>query len=271
MWLNTVLRAGGRAAAKQVACNFRATISSLNSAIKKLARVTPLPATKKLYRGLSGMALPPEVLVRRRFVELAFSSATTDKEVAQSYAGCDRAYVRDRPRGHRPWGRHLCLLPYPEEKEHEHVIPPLSHFEISRVRREGSINCYVLKLNINQRARTLEELRMARKRVVQRLAKRLQFEEAEMSIPQPTSLSIVAGSDVEPVGSDWFNDPANFKNVVCKLVDAFAHDVRARFGRGCAHASCRPGEVACREAAAAPQSWPTCWAKPRQANRRRTW
>jgi hypothetical protein len=57
------------------------------------------------------------------------------------------------------------------------------------VRREGGINCYVLKLNINLRARTLEELRMARKRVVQRLAKRLEFEEAELAIPPPRKVS----------------------------------------------------------------------------------
>ncbi len=49
---------------------------------------------------------------------------------------------------------------YPAEKEH--VIPPLSHFEIVRVRREGSINCYQLALNINLRALTLMDLRAAR-------------------------------------------------------------------------------------------------------------
>ena len=51
---------------------------------------------------------------------------------------------------------------YPQEQEH--VIPPLSHFEIVRVRREGNVNCYQLKLNVNLRALTLAELRYAKKR-----------------------------------------------------------------------------------------------------------
>ena len=132
MWLNKVLRAGGRAAAKPGACNFPATISALNSAIKKLARVTPLPATRKLYRGLAGMALPAEVLVRKHFVELAFSSATTDKAVALSYAGCDRASVFEIELGYIDRGADISAFSqYPEEREH--VIPPLSHFEIAKV------------------------------------------------------------------------------------------------------------------------------------------
>ncbi len=62
MKLNLGLRSGGRRAAERNIANFPATCSALNSAIKKLARVTPLPPSRKLYRGLSGMALPDDVI-----------------------------------------------------------------------------------------------------------------------------------------------------------------------------------------------------------------
>ena len=91
MKLNLGLRSGGRKAVRAGIANFPATCSALNSAIKKLARQTPLPTARKLYRGLSGMALPQDVLDTRKFVEFAFSSATPNKEVALSYAGSDRA------------------------------------------------------------------------------------------------------------------------------------------------------------------------------------
>lgn len=93
MKLNLGLRSGGRKAAELKIANFPATCSALNSAIKKLARVTPLPVGRRLYRGLSGMALPEDVLTAQRFVEFAFSSATPAKEVARLYAGSDRSSI----------------------------------------------------------------------------------------------------------------------------------------------------------------------------------
>ena len=63
--------------------------------------------------------------------------------------------------GDRPGGGHFHVLAVPEREEH--VIPPLSHFEIFKVRRRGPINCYVLRLNLNLRAFSLEELCASRK------------------------------------------------------------------------------------------------------------
>jgi len=66
----------------------------INSAITKLAQVTPLAPDRTLYRGVSLMGLPEELLEiehgPRGFVEFAFSSATPNREVALEYAGiCD--------------------------------------------------------------------------------------------------------------------------------------------------------------------------------------
>ncbi len=45
------------------------------------------------------------------------------------------------------------------EEEDEYVLPCLSYFEIIGRKREFNINIYMLRLNINMRSQTLEELR----------------------------------------------------------------------------------------------------------------
>ena len=99
---------------------FTCTIAAINSAIVKLATVTPLPAGLMLYRGLNCISFSPDLLdiqgmssiaprpktdgsmqsegvsvartrdfkdTCRGFVEFAFSSASTEKEVALDYSG----------------------------------------------------------------------------------------------------------------------------------------------------------------------------------------
>jgi hypothetical protein len=56
------LREGGLQAKKKGIQNFSATCAAFNSAIKKLRLVTTLPKSRKLFRGITGMALPQEVL-----------------------------------------------------------------------------------------------------------------------------------------------------------------------------------------------------------------
>ena len=228
MQLNLGLRMGGRKAVENGVDNFPATCSALNSAIKKLARQTPLPGKRKLYRGLSGMALPQDVLEAKRFAEFAFSSATPNKDVALSYAGTDRASLFEIEVGEIDRGADISSYSqYPQEEEH--VIPPLSHFEIVQVRRHGNINCYVLKLNVNLRALTIEELRASRKHVVKRLGLRLKSEVDELTGMPSDKLEEMFRSHIEPIGPEWFNNPGNFKEIVCKLVDAFSAEVeRAR-------------------------------------------
>jgi hypothetical protein len=92
MHLNGTLRSKATSAAKN---RFTVTISMVNSAIRKLVRVTPIKPDKchnKLYRGISKMAMPeqffkPDKNNCRGFVEPGFTSATTDRNVAIHYAG----------------------------------------------------------------------------------------------------------------------------------------------------------------------------------------
>jgi len=62
----------------------------INSAITKLAKVTPLAPDRTLYRGVAGMGFSPELLELehgpRGFVEFAFSSATPNEDIARQYA-----------------------------------------------------------------------------------------------------------------------------------------------------------------------------------------
>ena len=67
------------------------TISVLDSALKKTAKVTPLGGSRKLYRGLRGVCLPDQILDLESgeagFCEISFISLTPDKQVALHYAG----------------------------------------------------------------------------------------------------------------------------------------------------------------------------------------
>lgn len=88
MHLNGTLRKRASSGAEN---RFTVTISMVNSAIRKLVRVTPIKSSK-LYRGISKMAMPHQFFNRdskncRGFVEPGFTSATTDKSVAVHYAG----------------------------------------------------------------------------------------------------------------------------------------------------------------------------------------
>jgi hypothetical protein len=114
MFLNRGLRSGGRDAKKKGIKNFPATCAAFNSAIKKLRLVTALPPGRRLYRGLTNMALPQAVLDQGAFVEFGFSSATP-KGGGRGGQGLRRLEpvfsLRDRREPDRPRGLHRRLLP----------------------------------------------------------------------------------------------------------------------------------------------------------------
>ena len=66
------------------------------SGVSKLSRTTPIPAGRRLYRGLSGMLLP-EAFWRDREgrgflggVEMGLMSTTADPDIAVQYSGLER-------------------------------------------------------------------------------------------------------------------------------------------------------------------------------------
>ena len=210
------LREGGLQAKEKGINNFPATCAALNSAIKKLRLVTKLPKAGKLYRGIMGMALPQAVLKRRSFVELAFSSATPNPEVAKEYAGSERSSIFEIQVGQIDRG--AFIGEYSQYgKEEEHVLPPLSFFEIMSKRREFGINVYVLKLNVNLRTQTLGELREGRKAEALEIADKLKHECQQLTGHDSSAVSKIVETSIKPVGYEWFNQGSNFSGLLSTL------------------------------------------------------
>jgi len=78
------------------------------------------------------------------------------------YASSERSSLFEIEVGQVDCGAYIgAFSQYADEEEH--VLGPLSHFEITGRRREHGTNVYSLRLNINLNARTLEELRENRR------------------------------------------------------------------------------------------------------------
>ena len=81
---------------------YTTTIHAIASALKKVARVTPIPKGGKVYRGMSGVRLPAafEKLDQygcRGGVDLAFMSTSTSKEQALKYIDMSKDMYVLRP------------------------------------------------------------------------------------------------------------------------------------------------------------------------------
>jgi len=69
---------------------YTTTIHAIASAVKKVARITPVPQGGNVYRGMSGVRLPDTLQVLDEYgcrggVELGFMSTSTSKEQALKY------------------------------------------------------------------------------------------------------------------------------------------------------------------------------------------
>ena len=136
------------------------------------------------------------------------------------------------------------------------MIGPLSNFEIIGSRREGAVNIYTTKLNVNLKAMTIEELEAARKAAVLDFSSSLLAEcrqlfgdigEADVG-PAPLRkfidsqvAALVRGlacgraeptlpfffAQVTAVGPEWFNETRNFRRALNGSFDAFTDAVRA--------------------------------------------
>ena len=122
------------------------TLHTLNSALLKLGRVQ---RAEKVYRAVVGGALPaefsrPDAAGVRGGVELGFLSATTEFDVALSYASAGRAGAQctllEIEQGMVDRGASLSWLSqYPHEGEV--AFPPLTALTASSVRVDGPVVC----------------------------------------------------------------------------------------------------------------------------------
>jgi hypothetical protein len=164
---------------------FPYTIAALTSSLVKLFRCLPTTAMQGslVYRGLTGLALPlphDDAVMKvpylgptdmcEDFVERAFSSTTTLKEVARQYAGVNmcksitgqgvcqgwdtekgictehQAIVLEIETGRIHGLAHVAWVSqWPHEDEY--ILPPDSTFQVTGMRREGHVNYLRLRVH----------------------------------------------------------------------------------------------------------------------------
>ena len=182
------------------------------------------PKARKLFRGIAGMALPQQVLDAGSFVELAYTSATPDHAVAKEYAGSDRSSLFEIEVGCIDRGAFIGEYSQYEAEE-EHVLAPLAHYEIIGKRREGTINIYTLRLNVNGKTETLEELREDRRTQALEVAQKLNGDFLQLTGRDSLQMAKIVKTEVEPVGYEWFNQARNFTQILAKLEDTVVQEM----------------------------------------------
>ena len=171
---------------------YETTLFVIISGVSKLARITPIPANRLLYRGLGGMLLPDQFWkdTGQGFlggVELGLMSTTSDRRVAVQYSGLERrrAAIMEISAGRVDIGGSLGFLSqYPGEEEF--LMPPLSCLEVvGRPRVEqtarGELIVFPLRVNVNLKSVTVEELMGRRKGLHLAMEKNLREELAQQA------------------------------------------------------------------------------------------
>ena len=141
------------------------TLHAINSCIVKAGKLT---VCTKIYRGMSGMALPSQFWHANEFgvrggVENAFMSTTTMRDVAMGYAsGSSRAgIVFEIQQGMIDRGADVSWLSqYPHEREI--LFGPLTGIELQGTRVEGAVVVVEARLSVNLNALTIEQVRGSR-------------------------------------------------------------------------------------------------------------
>jgi WD40 repeat protein len=176
-----------------VCARFTSTLHAINSGVVKLSQLQPAGV---VYRGISGMKLPEPFLVPSKHnirggIEYAFMSTTLDQKVALRYATSgtgEPSTLMVMQMGMVDRGAQLdWLSQYPEEKEI--LLPPLTGIEVTADEvTADNVRVLQMRLNINLRSTTLEQLLAARKKELEELAhvvrKDLQERKSEGDIPR---------------------------------------------------------------------------------------
>ena len=169
---------------------YTTTLHCINSVIVKLGKLTK---AQKVYRGISGGVLPDEFWTKNKYnvcggVEFAFTSTTTDREVAVRYASSGKVGmifeiqmgIVDRGAelewlSQYPGEREICFAPltvtccqatptahhYPKTLSDCSVSASLAlsqGVEVQKTRVEGSMIIVEARLSVNLTAMTIEQV-----------------------------------------------------------------------------------------------------------------
>jgi len=206
-------------------CNkYITTLHATNSCIVKTGKLTKC---SKVFRGMSGMALPDKFWQANEFgirggVENGFMSTTLAQHVAMGYAsGSNRAgLVFEISMGMIDRGADISWLSqYPHEKEI--LFGPLTGIEVQRTRVSGAVVVIEARLSVNLNALTIEQVisKMLRSHVslLDSLLDKLRFAGSPESCLQPL-LDVRAQSTVR--GREFFNEPSLFLDATKEALDA---------------------------------------------------
>ena len=153
---------------------YTTTIHAIASGLIKIAHVSKLPEDRKVYRGMAGVVLPERFRVLdehgcRGGVELGFLSTSTDKDQALHYIDMSRGLptLFEIELGQVDRGGDLeWASQFPTEKEV--LLPPLSNLEVvgeptMQLTRRGPVQVYKLRVNINLKGLTMDQLKERRR------------------------------------------------------------------------------------------------------------
>ena len=154
--------------AKDKVNRYTTTLHVINSGIVKTSKLT---FASKVYRGVSGMALPdafwqPNDAGVRGGIEGAFMSTTTDRRVAMQYAASGgKGIVFEIQQGMIDRGADVSWASqYPHEAEI--LFAPLTGLEVQSTRVHGSVLVVGVSLSVNLSSLTIEQVIAKRKKLV---------------------------------------------------------------------------------------------------------
>ena len=207
------------------------------SGILKLSRIAKMPEGAEVFRGLSGLALPPSFFEKDEQgfaggVEPGFMSTTTDAKVAVQYSGIHQgreATIFCLQLGKMSLGADVSWLSqFAGEKEM--LFPPRTHLQIvGEPELKGGVSVITLRPTVFQNIRSIEQVQEERKVHLQQLAsgfvwnmryqaemeKRRDDDElaARLTALQDKLIAQHCNQDAE-----WYNDNVKYKGAFFNLM-----------------------------------------------------
>lgn len=178
-----------------------------------------------MYRGISGGVLPDEFWQPNEFnvcggVEFAFTSTTTDEDVARRYARNGKVgMIMSISMGMVDRGAELqWLSQYPAEQEI--CFAPLTGVEVQGTRVDGSVLVVEARLSVNLTALTIEEVVAKMQRSQVQLLGNMLTELRFAGAPMPALAPLAAlRSELLKREPSHFNDAENFKEATTQALD----------------------------------------------------
>jgi len=202
---------------------YTTTLHLINSAIIKLSKNTKV---SKVYRGLSGRALPASMVELNKFdtrggVEFAFLSTSTERSVADQYSSNGSiGLIFEIAQGLTDRGASISWLSQ-YSLEAEVLFPPLSALEVIAWRQEGQKMVFELRLSVNLTSEPIQRVIAKFKNANQNLLKVLRSDLHSGGAPQLSLLSLDGLiQTIDARDHSWFNVLENYQKAT---KDAFKH------------------------------------------------